>query len=344
MQSSASALASQCPFQSGRVWDAPRAAAMAGAGSRRARRQRLVYLPGVSRRASIRCGAFVSSGICFTIIGAGGFIGSALVAWLQSQGETVHPVTRAPLSALLGGRRDTGHVIDCAGLTGDAQATSLELSEAHIGLVAHCISELHFASFLLLSSTQVYGSALDTREDAVLAVSPLEPAALYRVTKLAGEAVCLADPRPGVRVVRLSNVYGRGMSAHGLLGRLLRQGQATGDITFPESAASATDHVNIAEVVRLLPTIATMGRQRLYNLAAGHNVSHAAIASRLHDLTGWRVGFAPGAPTQRPSPIDTGRLASEFGAPASNVMADLPTLVDLAQDSQCSPSMSHAAA
>jgi nucleoside-diphosphate-sugar epimerase len=41
----------------------------------------------------------------FTILGAGGFIGAALVAWLESQGRTVHAVTRGSLQAFLAARR-----------------------------------------------------------------------------------------------------------------------------------------------------------------------------------------------------------------------------------------------
>ncbi|HEY1385849.1 MAG TPA: NAD-dependent epimerase/dehydratase family protein, partial [Dongiaceae bacterium] len=143
----------------------------------------------------------------FTIIGAGGFIGAALVAALESQDQVVHAVTRASLPGLLAARRPAGHVIDCAGLTGDACARPLETAEAHVGLVARCLAELQFDSFLLLSSTRVYARAGSTREDALLSTLPGDPAELFMVTKLAGEALCLADPRPTARVVRLSNVY-----------------------------------------------------------------------------------------------------------------------------------------
>ena len=86
------------------------------------------------------------------------------------------------------------------------------------------------------------------------------------------------------------------------------------------------------------------GRQRLYNVAAGANTSHAAIADCLRDIAGWQTGFAPDAPTVRHPPIDTTRLATEFGATASNLVADLPTLLALAQDSTCSPSTKQKAA
>jgi nucleoside-diphosphate-sugar epimerase len=104
----------------------------------------------------------------FTILGAGGFIGSALVAWLESRDRLVHAVTRAALPALLAARQPCDHVIDCIGLTGDFRSRPTDTAHAHVGLVARCLSELRFESFLLLSSTRVYRRAEATDEDAAL--------------------------------------------------------------------------------------------------------------------------------------------------------------------------------
>jgi nucleoside-diphosphate-sugar epimerase len=275
----------------------------------------------------------------FTIIGASGFIGAALVAALESQDQVVHAVTRASLPALLAARRPAGHVIDCAGLSADSRTRPLDSAEAHVGLVARCLAELQFDSFLLLSSTRVYARASSTREDALLSTLPGSPAELYTVTKLAGEALCLADPRPTARVVRLSNVYGMNMPAETFLGRVLREGQATDGVVFRQGAASESDYVGIVAVTRLLPAIASSGVHRLYNVAAGANTSHASIAHRLHDAAGWHISFAPEVPIVRQPPIDTSRTDSEFGPSGCDLLADLPMLLALGQEAQCSPSM-----
>jgi nucleoside-diphosphate-sugar epimerase len=280
----------------------------------------------------------------YTILGAGGFIGAALVAWLESQDHAVHAVTRASLPALLASRRPAGHVIDCIGLTGDFRSRPMDTAEAHVGLVAQCLSELHFDSFLLLSSTRVYGRASATHEDTALPMLPADPSDLYNVTKLAGESLCLADPRHTIRVARVSNVYGITMPAETFLGQVLREGQDTGEILFRQGAASAKDYVSVVAVVRMLPAIAARGRQRIYNLATGSNTSHATIAYRLHEIAGWRTSFQANAPTVRYLPINTARLDAEFGPTSSNLSADLPTLLSLEQERQCSPSMKHAAA
>lgn len=272
----------------------------------------------------------------FTILGASGFIGAALVAWLESHDQVVHAVTRAVLPVLLARRRPAGHVIDCIGLTSDFRVRPLDTAEAHVGLVAHCLADLQFNSFLLLSSTRVYARASATHEEAALPAMPADPSDLYNVTKLAGEALCLVDPRPTTRVVRLSNVYGIGMPAETFLGQVLREGRETGGVVFRQSPASSKDYVSTSAVVRLLPAIATTGQHRIYNVAAGCNTSHAAIAYCLRDVTGWHTSFASDVPTVRHLPIDTARLDAEFGPTASDLVTDLPILLALAQEHRCS--------
>ncbi len=278
------------------------------------------------------------------ILGAGGFIGSALVAWLESRGHLVHAVTRSALPALLAGRRHCGHVIVCIGLTGDFRSRQIETAEAHVGIVARCLSELRLESFLLLSSTRIYRRSSATHEDAALTSLPADPSDLYNLTKLAGKSLCLTDRRQAIRVARLSNVYGPGMPHETFLGEVLREGRMTGGVLFRQGPGSAKDYVSVASVVRMLPAIATEGRHRIYNVAAGHNTSHATIAQRLRQSLGWQVRFEAEAPTVQLMPIDTSRADAEFGPTSSSLSADLPTLLAREQESQCSPSTRPAAA
>ena len=281
--------------------------------------------------------------LAFTVLGASGFVGSALVAALERAGHRVRPVTRGALPALLETRRSAGHVIDCIGLTGDFRTRPYDTAEAHVGVTARCLATLSFDSFLFLSSTRVYARAAATQECAPLPCDPTDPSDLYNLTKLAGEALCLADARATVRVVRLSNVYGEGMPADTFLGQVLREGSAAGTVRFRQSPDSTKDYVSLSQVARLLPAIAIGGTHRLYNLAAGSNTSHAAIAVALRRHFGWHVDFVPDAPTVRFPVIDTSRLVAEFGAALSNLSADLATLAADGREVQCSPSMTEAA-
>ncbi len=186
-----------------------------------------------------------------------------------------------------------------------------------------------FDSFLLLSSTRVYARADTGREDTPLEVQPAAADDLYNITKLAGEALCLSDPRASVRVARLSNVYGSGMHEESFLGQVLREGTRRGAVTLGQSFRSAKDYVSLDDVVAALPAIAARGEARLYNVASGVNTSHDAIAGVLAARLGWRVDVREDAAAIRFPRIDVNRLSVEFAAPAQNFLQDLPLLAAL---------------
>jgi len=272
----------------------------------------------------------------FTVLGAGGRVGRALVAALRDE-HAVRAVDRAGLEAFLSDRAPAGHVINCIGLTGDFRTRPLDTAQAHVGIVARLLARGHFASVLLLSSTRVYAGAASTHEDAALSCRPADPSDLYNLTKLAGEALCLAHPDPAIRVARLSNVYGPTPDPDTFLGQILHEGRRTGGVLFRQGPDSEKDYVGLGRVVSVLPRIAVAGRHRIYNVAAGHNVSHRAIAETLCDALGWRTDFAPDAPTMRFPPIEITRLNDEFGAALSDPLRDLSTIA-LGQEAPCSRS------
>jgi hypothetical protein len=78
----------------------------------------------------------------FTILGARGFIGSALVAGLESRDCMVHAVIRAALPELLASRLPCGHVIACIGLAGDFRSRPIDTSrpDAEFGPASSSLS------------------------------------------------------------------------------------------------------------------------------------------------------------------------------------------------------------
>jgi nucleoside-diphosphate-sugar epimerase len=276
-----------------------------------------------------------------TILGAGGTIGRALADALEDGYHNVLRVNRDTLPHILTSNRPVGHVIDCIGLTGDFRTRPLDTAHAHVGVTAACLAASRFESFLFLSSTRVYARAASTLEDAPLPCRPADPSDLYNLTKLTGEALCLADPRPTVRVVRLSNVYGPDMP-NTFLTQVLHEGRATGAVRFRQAPESRKDYVSLDDVVALLPRIACRGRHRLYNLASGRNTSHRAIADVLRRAQGWDVGFEPAAPAVIFPPIEIARLREEFPRALRSLSEDLPTLSRSGQEVQCSPLMRQA--
>jgi nucleoside-diphosphate-sugar epimerase len=255
-----------------------------------------------------------------TVLGAGGWIGAALVAQLQRQGRPVLAVNRAGLPAWLAGSEPQGPVINAIGLTADFRQRPYATAEAHVGLLSQVLQRPGLVQLIYLSSTRVYARSGDTHETAALPCLSSDPSDLYNLSKLLGEALVLQDPRPGLKVVRLSNVVGPGQPASTFVGALLAEAQAkNGAVTIQQPAATTKDYVALADVVRLLPLIAEQGQQRLYNLGSGRNSSHAEEAAWL-ERQGLAVRFAGGAESVAgPSfpPLAIERLKAEFEPPAN---------------------------
>ena len=250
-----------------------------------------------------------------TVLGAGGWIGAAIVADLQRQGRHVIPLDRAGLPQWLASREPQGPVIYAIGLTADFRQRPHATAEAHIGLLSKVLQRPGLQQLLFLSSTRVYSRSADLLETAPLPCLSSDPSDLYNLSKLMGESLVLQDPRPGLRVVRLSNVVGPGQPGSTFLGALLSEAYLHGQVLIKQPADSVKDYVALEDVVRLLPLIASQGKHRLYNLGSGRNTSHREVAGWL-TRQGVPVCFASEAARCINSrPLSIARLAAEFEAP-----------------------------
>jgi nucleoside-diphosphate-sugar epimerase len=260
----------------------------------------------------------------FTVLGAEGFIGGRLKVLLAERGLAARTPARAELPGLHG---DLGHVIYAIGVTADFRARPWDTIEAHVSLLNTLLQRIQCQSFLYLSSTRVYARASATREDAALPVNPGDPDELYNLSKLAGEAVCLAQSAHTIRVARLSNVYGHEAQSQNFLPSLIRDALQSGRIVLRSAPESSKDYIAVDAAADRLIDIALGGRQRLYNVASGVNARAVDIAEAIGRATGASVEIAPEAPEASFAPIDVTRLSAEFRHQPSRVLADLPDLV-----------------
>ena len=245
----------------------------------------------------------------FTVLGAGGFIGSALVAYLRGEGHEVDAFGRDQWPER---RKELGHVVYAIGLTADFRSRRLDVADSHVCLITRILREHFFESLLYLSSTRVYAGAHSTVENAGLRVSPLLGDHLYNISKVMGESLVLTDPGPASRVVRLSNVVGVQDQSDNFLNAVISEAAARGKVVFHTAPESERDYVDIADVCKIIAAIVLNGKQRLYNIANGKNVANATIA-RLLDAQGIEASFAPNAPVVTYPQIDIEAIRREFG-------------------------------
>lgn len=265
----------------------------------------------------------------FTILGAQGFIGSAVTEFLLQKGHEVSTPSRSDLQSWLDSpaKLDLGVVIYCIGLTADFRERPGDTVEAHVTLLARLRCLEFMDSFIYLSSTRVYSEGRGTDEFlAYFRVPPQESGSLYNASKLMGETFTL-QCMPNGRVVRLSNVYGPGdYFSPNFLPSVLRDAARSKSVLFRSSPCSSKDFVSIFDVVSWIEKIALSGKGSIYNLASGCNVSNRDIEMILSS-NNVVVNYQENAPTVSFPAIDIARVSEEFGRPQGDLIAELPTIL-----------------
>lgn len=217
----------------------------------------------------------------FTVFGSQGFIGSRLVTHLQGAGHTCYCPERDAVSF----DKNLGHVIYCIGLTADFRTRHFDTINAHVSKLNYLLNHTGYESFLYLSSTRVYKDIDDTSESAKILVDVQNPDEIYNISKLCGESVCLSVDNPAIRVARLSNVVGPDFKCENFANSIINEMQKTGSLRLFSSIESEKDYIAVSDVVRLLEQISIEGKDRLYNLANGKNISTMNIVKWYEEKT-----------------------------------------------------------
>lgn len=259
-----------------------------------------------------------------TVLGASGFIGSHLVERLGESGIDYYaPGREEKLS-----KKNLGVLIYCIGLTADFRVRPLDTVAAHVCKFLEIFRQCEFESLIYLSSTRLYGlSSTRASEEDLIKVDPLDPSALYNISKVMGESLAITA-REKATVVRLSNVYGADRDSHNFLSEILRGALHDKKISLNTSLDSEKDYVGVTAVVDLLIEMAKGCSRQIYNVASGRNYSNSEIAERIRELTGCKIEVAPNAQTTRYPQIDISRIKQEFAFTSSSLLDDMDTLVN----------------
>ncbi len=261
----------------------------------------------------------------YSVLGASGFIGSRLLHTLGEAGYDYHAYSHEEEATLA---HRLGHVIDCAGVTSDFRVRPFDAVRAHVSRVMDLIERCEFDSYLYLSSTRVYRRVTQSREDVELLVDPHRFDDIYATSKLMGESIVLTHPRSTFRVARLSNVYGRGSSSLTFLNSVIASAVETGEIRLGQTLDSERDYVAIEDVLPLLIRIVRHGKNRIYNIASGRNVSNQQILDVLKDRFGCKVSVQERAESIRFPRICIDRIQSEFGFEPAHILDRISQLLD----------------
>lgn len=259
-----------------------------------------------------------------TVLGAGGFIGSHIVKFLQS--ENVDHYTPSRNEVLTG--KDLGDIIYCIGLTADFRNKPFDTVEAHVCKLSDVLQTCKFNSLTYLSSARVYINCKGKcAESAVIPVDPFDSSELYTLTKLTGERLCLSSGKK-VHIIRLSNVYGEDSNSENFLQQILRSITTHKSLSLTLSLSSSKDYITIDDAVKLIVQIAARGRELAYNIASGINTSNEEIITELKKYFNFSVDLSNAAKEIIFPEIDIQKIKKEFGYTPKNILSEIHNLIN----------------
>lgn len=230
------------------------------------------------------------------VIGASGFIGSALAIRLRAQGLNVVPVDYsvgdiADRGTLVDFEHlDIGHVFHLAGKTfvpdswDDPHAFCKTNVLGTVNVMEFCKKKHIPVTYV---SAYVYGHPykLPIAEDSE--ISPSNP---YALTKRLAEEVCqfygITHQLP-VSIIRPFNVFGIGQDKHFLIPAIIEQALGMGNEIIVKDLAPRRDYVYLEDLITAL--MATIGRTDgcgVYNIGSGASLSVQEAIEIIQDVAG----------------------------------------------------------
>jgi nucleoside-diphosphate-sugar epimerase len=228
------------------------------------------------------------------VLGAGGFIGSALVALLERRGVPVLPLGSCDLdlaapdagARLSGLLRETDSLVFLSALTPDkGRDVGTFMRNMAMGqAVSAALSASPVAHVVYASSDAVYPFAAGRITEA----SRDAPSDLYGTMHRAREVMlAAASSSAPLAILRVTMVYGAG-DTHNSYGpnRFRRMAAAEGRIALGGAGEETRDHVLVDDVAALFLEVLRHRSAGILNCASGRSVSFDALARKVAALAG----------------------------------------------------------
>ena len=268
----------------------------------------------------------------FTILGSTGFIGSSLINYLKSQGIECDTLDLRTQNI---DEKSLGHVIYAIGDAGESfKKKPVEAIDAYILKLKKFLEKANFESFLYLSSTRIYYNSTSTDEDSSLIVDPLKFDNLYNICKIMGEAICNASQKQNVRIVRLSNVTGENFNPNVFLSSIISDAIRNKEIILKTKLESEKDYVLLENVMEILPKISMFGKDKIYNVGYGQNLTNKEIVEKIKEITGCTYSIEPKAKKYSFPTISIQKIKNEFNFQPTSILTKLNDIITALQKKQ----------
>ena len=260
----------------------------------------------------------------FTILGSKGFIGSNIEKFLKELGHECYTpeIRNHDLSG-----ESLGHVIFAIGVP-NFMERPFDAVEGHVCSLKKILEKCRYESLVYFSGTRVYSRMSSTNEDEPVLVNSLEHNDLYGISKLMGESLCIATKNPNVKIVRLSNVTGFNPDTHLFLPSIIQEAVQTNKIKIFTSLKSEKDYIYINDVNNLIYKIMINGRDKIYNVASGQNVTSGQLLEKIKSITNCDIEISPNAPEYSFPIVSINKIKKEFNFKPTNIIDKIDEIVE----------------
>ena len=140
----------------------------------------------------------------YTIFGHTGFLGTNISEYLRKKKYSVF----LPPKKKYVFKKNLENIIYCIG-TDDVLNNPLKSIDSNLKILCKVIEKNQFKSFLFISSTRVYMGNKKTKEISNINIRSEDSTFFFNLLKLTSENFCLSKKNKKIKVVRLSNLYGK---------------------------------------------------------------------------------------------------------------------------------------
>ena len=147
-----------------------------------------------------------------------------------------------------------------------------------------------------------------------------------------GESACLSMNNRNVRIVRLSNVIGNDFKSGNFIFALIQEAVNYGKITLRQSLEFSRDYIVIKDVIELIENIALNGKERLYNISSGINISNNELLNHISAITKCDVIIEDSSQNLFFPVIDNKKIKKEFSFQVSSILIELKRLIKTYQN------------
>jgi UDP-glucose 4-epimerase len=232
------------------------------------------------------------------ILGAGGFVGSAIARTLQSQDVPILPVTRKELNLLsedapakLGTiLKPTDHLVVVSAVAPAKTVAMLMQNLRMIEAVCSALSEIQVSHLVYVSSDAVYADDANPVNEE----SPCAPSTIHGMMHAARELMLRSSTRAPLAVLRPTLIYGTGDPHNGYgPNRFCREAAQGGPVQIFGDGEEQRDHISIDDVASIVSQVLIHRSLGVLNLVTGVSTSFRDIAQMIASRSGVEVKSQP---------------------------------------------------